>query len=69
MVNEYLEYFPEFKEEFDGYRKDIEKTTMKLFNNYKEAYIFKNRQESYSLSSVHFVMRCVVFIKGSCQVG
>ena len=43
MVNEYLEYFPEFKDEFNGYRKDIEKTTMSLFNNYKEAYIYKKK--------------------------
>ena len=46
MVNEYLEYFPEFKEEFDVYRKDIEKTTMKLFSNYKNAYIFKNKTKN-----------------------
>ena len=43
MVNEYLEYFPEFKDEFSVYRKDIEKTTMNLFNNYKEAYIYKKK--------------------------
>ena len=43
MVKEYLEYFPEYKDEFDGYRKEIEKSTMKLFNNYKEAYIYKKK--------------------------
>ena len=46
MLNEYLEYFPEYKEEFDGFRKSIEKTTMKLFNNYKEAYIYKSKNKT-----------------------
>ncbi len=46
MVNEYLEYFPEFKSDFDEFRKSIETMTMKLFNNYKKAYIYKSMNKS-----------------------
>ena len=46
MVNEYLTYFPEYKEEFDTFRKSVEKTTMRLFNNYKEAYIYKSKNKT-----------------------
>ena len=43
MLKDYLQYFPEFNEEFDTYRKSIETKTMLLLNNYKEAYIFKKK--------------------------
>tara|TARA_B100000767_G_scaffold64316_1_gene60526 strand:+ start:11 stop:1159 length:1149 start_codon:yes stop_codon:yes gene_type:complete len=41
LLEDYLKYFPEYKDNFDNYRKSIEKTTMKLFNIYKKSYIFK----------------------------
>ena len=41
LLEDYLKYFPEYKNNFDNYRKSIETTTMKLFNIYKNVYIFK----------------------------
>ena len=41
MIKDYLQYFPEFKEEFNEYRKKVESATMNLFNWYKQAYIYK----------------------------
>ena len=41
MIKDYLEYFPEYKDEFNEFRKKVESTTMNLFNWYKQAYIFK----------------------------
>jgi hypothetical protein len=46
MVKEYLEYFPEYKDEFNGYRKQIEDTTMKLHQCYKDCYIYKTKPKS-----------------------
>tara|TARA_B100000795_G_C22775356_1_gene429784 strand:+ start:432 stop:1625 length:1194 start_codon:yes stop_codon:yes gene_type:complete len=45
MLMEYLTYFPEFTTDFDNFRKNIELTTMKLFNNYKEAYMYKKKNK------------------------
>ena len=46
MVKEYLQYFPEFKNEFNDYRKKIEQTTMKLHQFYKNSYIYKTQPKS-----------------------
>ena len=46
MVKEYLEYFPEYKQEFNEYRKSIETTTMKLHQFYKDCYIYKTKDKN-----------------------
>ncbi len=45
MIKDYLQYFPEYKDEFNGFRKKVEDSTMKLFNWYKQAYIFKTKDK------------------------
>ena len=57
MTNEYLTYFPEYKEEFEIFRKSVEKTTMRLFNDYKEAYIYKSKDKK----EIQFELRPLCF--------
>jgi len=46
MIKEYLQYFPEYKDEFNNYRKMIEIITMKLHSFYKECYIYKKKDKN-----------------------
>jgi hypothetical protein len=45
MIKDYLEYFPEYKDEFNEYRRKVESKTMNLFNWYKQAYIYKAKDK------------------------
>ena len=42
-LNEFMEYYPEYVEEFDGYKDQLYDWTDKLYNTYVDCFILKNK--------------------------
>ena len=56
-LNEFMEYYPEYVEEFDGYKDQLYDWTDKLYNTYVDCFILKNK----TLKNADFELKPILY--------